>query len=365
MEIPFVDLGAQYASVKNKIDNAITDVLDSSAFIGGHYVADFEKSFADFVGVDHAISCANGTDALEIALEALGLGNEDEVLIPAYTWVSTASAVVRQGGVPVFIDVDPGFYTLDPALLEKAITPKTIGIIAVHFYGLAADMPAIIKIARKHKLFVIEDCAQAHGGMIGKQMIGTFGDVATFSFYPGKNLGAYGDGGAMLTNDKNLAKKCRIIAGLGQDGKHNHVAIGRNSRLDSLQAVILQTKLSMLEEWTARRRWVARQYNMQFADLNIDVQRIPVDYKHVYHLYVIQVDNRDELKEYLLSNGVQTQIHYPKPLSQMDIFKAKAKMVVADKMAGRILSLPIYPEMTAEQINYITGLVKKFLIANG
>jgi len=365
MEIPFVDLDAQYASIKSKIDNGIAEVLNNSSFIGGNYVAEFENYFANFIGVDHAISCANGTDALEIAMEALGIGVGDEVLVPAYTWVSTASAVVRQGGLPIFIDVDPGFYTIDPALIEKAITPKTKAIIAVHFYGLPADMPAIISIARKHKLFVIEDCAQAHGAMIGKQVVGTFGDMATFSFYPGKNLGGYGDGGAMLTNDKNLAKKCRIIAGLGQDGKHNHVSIGRNSRLDSLQAVILLTKLTMLEEWTARRRWVARQYNMQFAKLNVDVQRIPADYKHVYHLYVIQIDKRDELKEYLLNNGVQTQIHYPKPLNQLGIFKAKAPMMVADKMAGRILSLPIYPEMSQEQINYITGLIKKFLIANG
>ncbi len=215
MEIPFVDLGAQYASVKNKIDNAITDVLDSSAFIGGHYVADFEKSFADFVGVNHAISCANGTDALEIALEALGIGQGDEVLVPVYSWVSTASAVSRVGAKAIFVDVHPDYYTIDPVKIEAKITHNTKAIMPVHFYGLPADMPSILEIAKRHNLTVIEDCAQAHDATINGKKVGLFGDIATFSFYPGKNLGAYGDGGAIITNSKELADKARMIARLG------------------------------------------------------------------------------------------------------------------------------------------------------
>ena len=295
MEVPFVDLKAQYNSIKNKIDQAIAEVLNNTSFIGGEKVKEFEAKFAEYIGVNHAIGCANGTDAIEIALEALGVGPGDEVLIPAYTWVSTASAVSRAGAEPVFVDVHEDYYTLDADLIEQSITSKTKALIPVHFYGLPADMPAITKIAKEHNLLVIEDCAQAHGAMIGKQMVGTFGDLATFSFYPGKNLGAYGDGGIILANDEKLAHKCRTISGLGQDGKHNHVMAGRNSRLDTLQAVVLSVKLPMLEEWTARRRWVARQYSQKLDELKIKVQRIPTDYKHVYHLYVIQVDRRDEL----------------------------------------------------------------------
>jgi dTDP-4-amino-4,6-dideoxygalactose transaminase len=360
MEIVFVDLKAQYKSIQNKIDEAIAEVINNTSFIGGGKVKEFETKFAEYIGVDHAVGCANGTDAIEIALEALGVGKGDEVLVPAYTWVSTASAVSRVGAEPVFVDIHEDYYTMDVDLIEEAITAKTKAIIPVHFYGLPADMIAINKIAKKHKLFVIEDCAQAHGAMIGKQAVGTFGDIATFSFYPGKNLGAYGDGGAILTNDEALAHKCMVISGLGQDGKHNHVIAGRNSRLDTLQAAVLSVKLPLLEEWTARRRWVARQYNMKLNNSKVKVQRIPNDFKHVYHLYVIQVDKRDELKSFLEKNGVQTQIHYPKPLNQYDLFKNHCAKKVSDAMADKLLSLPMYAEMTQKQIDYIVKLIQKF-----
>lgn len=364
MEIVFVDLKAQYKSIKNKIDEAVAEVINNTSFVGGGKVKEFEAKFAEFIGVDHTVGCANGTDAIEIALEALGIGKGDEVLVPAYTWVSTASAVSRVGAEPVFVDVHEDYYTIDIKLIEKSITAKTKAIIPVHFYGLPADMIAINKIAKKHNLYVIEDCAQAHGAMIGKQAVGTFGDIATFSFYPGKNLGAYGDGGAILTNDEALANKCRIISGLGQDGKHNHVIAGRNSRLDTLQAAILSVKLPLLEEWTAKRRWVARQYNMKLNNISVKVQRIPNDFKHVYHLYVIQVDQRDELKTFLEDNGVQTQIHYPKPLNQFDLFKDQSAKKVSDAMADRLLSLPMYAEMTLAQIDYIVKLIQKFSYKN-
>ncbi len=360
MEVPFVDLAAQYRAIKKQIDKAIEQTLSSTTFIGGEPVERFEKEFAAFSGHKYCVSCANGTDALEIALEALGIGPGDEVLVPAYTWVSTASAVSRVGARPVFVDVHPQYYTLDVQQIEPLLNKKTRAIIPVHLYGLPADMPAIMALAQKHNLLVIEDCAQAHGADIARQKTGTFGHIATYSFYPGKNLGAYGDAGAVVTSDKALADKCRLIARLGQRGKHNHLQIGRNSRLDSLQAAILSAKLPFLEEWTARRRWVARQYNLQLADLPIDRQQIPNDFKHVYHVYVIQTAERDRLQAYLAEAGIRTQIHYPKPLNQMTFFDTAAPRPVADKMAGRILSLPVYPELTKEQVAYVIDRIKYF-----
>jgi dTDP-4-amino-4,6-dideoxygalactose transaminase len=361
MEVPFVDLKRQYISIKTKIDTAIQSVVDQTSFIGGDIVTDFEKQFAEYIGCQYAIGCANGTDAIEIALEALGIGSGDEVLVPAYTWVSTASAVQRVGAIPVFVDVHPDFYTIDPDLIPAAISAKTKAIIPVHFYGLAAPMEEIMAIAKSHKLFVIEDCAQAHGATIGKQKVGSFGDLATFSFYPGKNLGAYGDGGAILTNNTKLADRCSIIARLGQSGKHNHLMAGRNSRLDTLQASVLTAKLPYLDEWTAKRRWVARQYNIAFDDIEVKHPRIPNDFKHVYHLYVIQADNRDELKQFLAKKGVQTQLHYPKPLNQFDFFEKAGPKPVSDAMASRLLSLPMFPEMTQAEVNYVIEQVKKFV----
>jgi len=361
MEVPFVDLKAQYKSIKNHIDEAIQEVLNSTSFIGGDIVDKFEAGFAAYAGLDHAIGCANGTDAIEIALEALGIGAGDEVIVPSYTWVSTASAVSRVGAEPVFVDVHPEYYTLDPAQIEAAVTSRTKALIPVHFYGLPANMKEIMTAARKNKLFVIEDCAQAHGASIGKQKVGTFGDIATFSFYPGKNLGAYGDGGAVLTNDAKLAEKISIIARLGQKGKHNHLMAGRNSRLDTLQAAILLAKLPHIEEWTAKRRWVARQYNLKLDNLAVKTHRIPNNYKHVYHLYVIQVEERDKLKEFLAAKGVQTQIHYPKPINQFAFFKNSRPMEVADQMAGKLLSLPIFPEMTIGQIDHVVKQLEAFI----
>lgn len=361
MEVPFVDLKRQYKSIKSQIDTAIQSVIDQTSFIGGEHVAEFERRFADYIGSQFCIGCANGTDAIEIALEALGVGSGDEVLVPSYTWVSTASAVQRVGAMPVFIDVHPDFYTIDAELLTAAITTKTKAIIPVHFYGLAAPMVQIMEIARAHNLYVIEDCAQAHGATIGKQKVGTFGDLATFSFYPGKNLGAYGDGGAILSNNAKLADKCLLIARLGQSGKHNHLMAGRNSRLDTLQASVLTAKLPYLDEWTAKRRWVARQYNIAFDDMDVKHPRIPNDFKHVYHLYVLQVDNRDELKQFLAKKGIQTQLHYPKPLNQFAFFEKSEPKPVSDAMAPRLLSLPIFPEMTQEEVTYVIEQVRKFV----
>ena len=361
MEVPFVDLKAQYKTIKKAIDEKIAGVLENTSFVGGDIVTGFEDAFAKYIGLEHAIGCANGTDAIEIALEALGIGQGDEVLVPAYTWVSTATAVVRVGAEPVFVDVHPEYYTIDPTKIQAAITSNTKAIIPVHFYGLPAAMDEIMELAKQNNLKVIEDCAQAHGADIGRKIVGSFGDISTFSFYPGKNLGAYGDGGAILTNSKDLASKIKIIARLGQEGKHNHLMSGRNSRLDTLQAAILNVKLPHLDEWIAKRRWVARQYNLQLDGTDIQTHRIPNDFKHVYHIYAIQVNERAKLKEFLLKKGIHTQVHYPKPLNQMSFFKNSGPMKVADEMSDKLLSLPIYPEMKKEQIDYVVEQLRAFV----
>ena len=361
MHIPFVDLKAQYLSIKAEIDEAIASVLENTSFIGGGIVAQFENSFAQYIGANHGVSCANGTDAIEIALEALGIGSGDEVLVPAYTWISTASAVSRVGAKPIFVDVHPNFYTMDVSKIEEKITPKTKAIIPVHFYGLPADMPSILSIAKKHNLFVVEDCAQAHGATINGQKVGTFGDMATFSFYPGKNLGAYGDGGAIITNNEILASKARVIARLGQQGKHIHVAIGRNSRLDTLQAAVLEVKLKHLDTWTKGRQQVAQWYNEALKDAAIKLPTVPEGYAHVYHLYVIQTEDRNILKEHLKKDGVDTQIHYPKPLNQLGVFEQQGSFPVSDEMSTKLLSLPMYAEMTKEQVEYVAGSIIDFI----
>jgi dTDP-4-amino-4,6-dideoxygalactose transaminase len=361
MKVPFVDLAAQYKSIKPDIDVAIKAVLESHTFIGGEPVDLLEKNLSGLSDTDYCVSCANGTDALEIALEALGIAAGDEVLVPALTWMSTASSVYRVGAKPIFVDIDADFYTIDPTDAKSKITTRTKAIIPVHFYGLPADIPAIIKIAAEHNLFVIEDCAQAHGASVSRKLIGSFGHLATFSFYPGKNLGAYGDAGAIVTSNEDLAMKCRTIARLGQQGKHNHVSIGRNSRLDTIQAAILNAKIPLLNEWTAKRRRAARLYNNHFADSPVKTPRIPTNFKHVYHTYVIQVEKRDALQQYLSENGVISQIHYPKALTDLKVFPEAGNCPTASLVTSRIISLPMFPEISDEQINYVAKLVQKFV----
>lgn len=360
MSIPFVDLGAQYQSIKKEIDQAISGVLQDSAFIGGKRVAAFEEEFAAYLGASHCVGCANGTDAIEIALEALGIGEGDEVLVPAYTWISTANSVCRVGAKPIFVDVDPDFYTIDPNGLKAKITSATKAIIPVHFYGLPADMRSIMTFAQEHKLFVIEDCAQAHGASIEGKKAGTFGDVSTFSFYPGKNLGAYGDGGAMVSNDETIAARCRMIARQGQRKKHDHVMVGRNSRLDGLQAAILSVKLKYLDQWIAGRQQVANTYNELLSDLPLSLPQVPESFAHVYHLYVIQTDRRDDLKAYLGERGIPSLLHYPKPLHQVGVFDPQGPFTVSESMSQNILSLPVYPELTNAQQNEVAEAIRSF-----
>jgi len=360
MKVPFVDLRVQYEAIKPAIDAAIKSILDNTSFVGGKPVSDFETAFAQYAETEFAVGCANGTDALEIALEALGIGPGDEVLVPAYTWVSTANAVARLGGKPVFVDVHTDLYTMDVTSIQSKITSNTKAIMPVHFYGLAADMPAIMAIAKEYDLKVVEDCAQSHGATIDSKKVGTWGDIGTFSFYPGKNLGAYGDAGAMVTNDESLATKMRIIARQGQVKKHDHVQVGRNSRLDTMQASILSVKLPHLQSWIEGRNQAARWYSEMLHELPLKLPVTPSDYGHVFHLYVIQTDERDALKAFLAEKGIGTQIHYPKPLTQIGIFEIKGDYPVSEAMADRILSLPMYPELTHEQVAYVVSAVKEF-----
>ena len=270
MKVPFVDLQAQYATIQADIDEAIKRVVSQSSFIGGPIVEEFETAFAAYQGVPHCVSCANGTDALEIALAALEIGKGDEVIVPSYTWISTASAVHAVGAKAVFVDVDSRYYTMESSKIEAAITERTKAVIPVHFYGLPANMIKVVEIANTHGLRIIEDCAQAHGADINGQRVGGFGDLATFSFYPAKNLGAYGDAGCILASDEELADRCRVIARLGQKGKHNHIALGRNSRMDGLHAAILTAKLPYLDRWISQRQNAAKRYNQLLGGGKID-----------------------------------------------------------------------------------------------
>ncbi len=351
--IPFVDLTAQYQSIKEELDAAMQSVIDTTAFIGGDYAAKFEREFAAYLGVEHCVACANGTDSLEILLQVLGVGPGDEVLVPAISWISTSEAVSTLGGTPVFVDVDPVYYTIDLDQVEAAITARTKVIIPVHLYGQPVDMPRLMKIANEHGIKVLEDCAQAHGATIQGQKIGTFGHCASFSFYPGKNLGAYGDAGGMVTNDATIALIARQISNHGQEGKHNHLIEGRNSRLDGLQAAVLSVKLPHLEQWTEARIANAKRYDALLADSGLTLPKVLEDGRHVFHLYVIRSQARDALMQQLQDHNIGTAIHYPTALPFLACYAERGYQAsdfpVAHQVTQEILSLPMFAELTAEQ----------------
>lgn len=365
MKVPFVDLKAQYRSIKNDIDLAIAGCIENTSFIGGSKVTEFEDAFAAFIGSAYCIGCANGTDAIELALQAAGVGAGDEVIVPAYSWISTSEAVTTVGATPVFVEVHPDYYTIDTFLIKEKITQRTKAIIPVHFYGLPAKMDDIMVIANQYDLIVIEDCAQAHGASYNGQKVGTFGQLATFSFYPGKNLGAYGDAGAVVTNDQQLARKVRMIGNHGQAGKHNHEMEGRNSRIDAMQAAILSAKLPYLEKWTNARIANAALYSSKLVNSNVKIPIVPEAAKHVYHLYVVQVDNRDEVMDHLKKNGVEVALHYPTPLPMLRAYLrfsfAEQDFPVSTDMSKRLLSIPMYPELTETQISYVVDLLVEAL----
>jgi dTDP-4-amino-4,6-dideoxygalactose transaminase len=363
MKIPFVDLHAQYLSIQSEIDAAISEVIAQSAFIRGPHVERFEKAWAKTLGVRHCVSCANGTDALYIAMRALGVKPGDEVITTAHSWIATSETITQAGGRVVFCDTDYDTFTIDPALIEARISSATVGIIPVHLYGQPADMDAIMAIARKHNLWVIEDCAQAHTAKYKGRMVGTFGNAATFSFYPGKNLGAYGDAGCVVTSDDRLADWAAAFARHG--GKGEHVMEGICSRMDGLQAAVLNVKLPHLPAWIKARRKVAGGYNELLRGKgDLITPKIASDREHVYHLYVIRTEKREALRKHLIDKGIATVINYPKALPFYPAYaylgQVPAEFPVAYANQSRILSIPIYPEMTEEMIVHVAQCIETF-----
>jgi dTDP-4-amino-4,6-dideoxygalactose transaminase len=365
MSVPFADLKLQYQAIKGDVDTAIAAVIGDNAFIRGPYVDAFERNFASAVGVEYCVSCANGTDALYLAMAALKVRPGDEVITTAHSWISTSAMITHAGATVVFCDTDGSTFTIDPVAIEAAITPRTVGIIPVHLYGQPADMDAIMAIARKYKLWVVEDCAQAHLARYKEQQIGTFGAAATYSFYPGKNLGAMGDAGAVVTNDNALAEHMTMLARHGGLVKHQHHIEGINSRLDGIQAAILSAKLPHLLEWTRARRNAAKIYDAGLNQIDdVVVPSVAVDRTHVYHLYTIKHPRRDALAAHLSANGVQTAINYPTALPFLAAYsRLKHRPEHFPNAFGdqsRILSLPMFAEITRDQQVEVIDLIRAF-----
>lgn len=362
--IPFADLKRQYQSLKKEIDSCILRNLENTSFIGGKEITQFEQSFASYVNVNFCVACANGTDSIEILLKAMGIKQNDEVLVPAISWISTSEAVSSIGAKPVFIDIHPDNYTISSTDIIRKITDKTKAIIPVHLYGQPADMKAIMKIAQDYKLKVLEDCAQAHGAKIDGQHVGTFGDAASFSFYPGKNLGAFGDAGCMITNNKIIEKKARQIANHGQEGKHNHIIEGRNSRLDTIQASILNVKLPHLNTWIKERNRIGLTYIKGIKNPKINTPIISELTFHAFHLFVIRTDKRSELIKYLNENGIGCSIHYPRALPFLKCYKNlkhKANdFPVASDYQNKIISIPMFPELKKYEISTVINVLNKY-----
>lgn len=368
MSIPFVDLKLQYENIGKELNTAINEVISDAAFIGfsgNRYVKDFEQKFREFLGIEHCVGCANGTDAIELVLKALDIGRGDEVIVPACTWISTSEAVSSIGATPIFADIEDDYYTIDPSSIETKITNKTRAIIAVHLYGQAANLGKIKEIAEKYNLKLIEDCAQAHGAEFGGKKVGTLGDAATFSFFPGKNLGAYGDAGCVVTSDPELANKVRLLSNHGQAKKHDHQIEGRNSRLDGIQAAVLTVKLKYLHEWTNNRIKNADIYDSMLSRSSVRRPATRPGSKHVFHLYVIRTAKRDQLIESLNKAEVSTGIHYPLPLPMQKAYSNYNYGVhdfpVSSKHTSEIISLPMYPELSEQQIEKVCSkIVKSF-----
>lgn len=364
-KVPFADLHAQYLTIKQDIDAAIAGVIRESAFIRGARVDAFEKAFASMHAVKHCVSCANGTDSLYVAMHSLGVKPGDEVITAAHSWIATSETITQAGGSVVFCDTDRDTFTLDVSKLESLITPRTVGIIPVHLYGQPADMGAVMRIAEKHRLWVIEDCAQAHLARFEGRLVGTFGRAASFSFYPGKNLGAMGDAGGLLTEDAALAERMAMFARHGGLTKGDHRIEGINSRLDGLQAAILSVKLPHLPAWTKGRQRVASRYDQLLAGTpDLTLPRVAPGREHVYHLYVVRHPRRDALKDHLGRNGIETVINYPVALPFLPAYarlNARPEQFAnAHANQSTVLSLPIFPEMTEEQQARVVRCVKEF-----
>lgn len=364
-DIPLGDLRREYTRIRSEIDEAIAGVLKRGWFILGEEGEAFEAEWADYCGVAHAVSVGNGTDALQLALRASGIGPGDEVVVPALTAAFSALAVSLVGATPVFADVDPVSLTLDPAAFQAAITPRTAAVMPVHLYGCPADMEAIVEIAKRHNLLVLEDAAQAHGARSQGRRVGGLGDVAAFSFYPSKNLGAYGDAGALVTDDPALAEKARMLRHGGQRRTYEHELLGTNSRLDEIQAAILRVKLRHLDAWNKRRRSLAACYDSGLKELSpLALPATPDGVEHVFHLYVVRTRLRDALHDYLAGTGIGTGVHYPKGVHLQDAFASlsyeEGSCPNAETAASEVLSLPIFPQLSFHEVEQVVRMIRIF-----
>ena len=363
-QVKMVDLHRQYLSIKQEIDGAIQSVLEGTDFILGGAVRKFELELAEYLGVAHAIGCASGTDALQVAMMALGIGPGDEVITTPFTFVATTETIVLLGARPIYVDIDSRSYNLDVRKIRDRITDRTKAIIPVHLYGQPADMAPLLRLARDKGLKVIEDAAQAIGARYHGASAGTLGDIGCLSFFPSKNLGAYGDAGAMVTNDPVLAERCRMIAVHGSKKRYEHEVLGVNSRLDTLQAAILRVKLQHLEKWTEARIRIANRYNQGLQALDVVTPCCSPGVRHVYNQYSIRTAKRDELAEFLRVRGISHAIHYPVPLHRQPAYQhlagPESSFPIAEGTAREILSLPIFPEMTKEDVEKVTAAVREF-----
>jgi dTDP-4-amino-4,6-dideoxygalactose transaminase len=363
VKVPFLDLNAQYRSIKAEIDAAIQEVLDSSAFAGGPFVERFEREWAEYCGVRHAIGVGSGTDALWLILLALGIGDGDEVITVPNTFIATAEAITHSGAAPVFVDIDETYYGMDPNLLEAAITPRSRAIIPVHIFGQMADMDPIMEIASRHGLRVIEDACQAHGSTYRGRKAGSIGDAAAFSFYPGKNLGAYGEAGAITTNNEDLANKIRMLRDHGQSKKYYHDMVGWNARMDGIQGAVLSVKFQHLDEWNNGRRKHADHYRQLLR--GVDVVVLPEERpgcRHNYHVYAVRVRERDTVAARLREDGIATGIHYPIPVHMQRCYvsvNARAHAChVSERYARDFLSLPMFPELTSTTVEWVSKALR-------
>jgi dTDP-4-amino-4,6-dideoxygalactose transaminase len=368
MKIPFLNLKNQPAELRDEVRSAIDQVLQDCNFILGKPVADFEAAFAAYCECGYGIGVASGLDALKLILRAMEIGPGDEVITVSHTFIATALAISSVGATPVLVEVDPQTYTMDPRAVERAVTPRTKALLPVHLYGQMADMTPLLEIAQRRGLRIIEDACQAHGARCAGRRAGSLGDAAAFSFYPGKNLGAYGDGGAVTTNDARLAERIRTLRNYGSAKKYYHDELGENSRLDTLQAAVLGVKLKSLDAGNAARRTAAAWYAKGLAGVGDVVAPMvrPGD-EHVFHLYVIQTGRRDELQRYLAEHGVECLIHYPVPVHLQEAYRSggweKGAFPVTEQLAGRILSLPVFPGITEEQTRYVCECIRSFFKA--
>jgi dTDP-4-amino-4,6-dideoxygalactose transaminase len=364
--VPVFDLKRQYAEIREEIDGAYARVMGRGNFILGEEVAAFEEEFARYLGVKYGVGVASGTEALYLSLLAAGVGIGDEVITVPNTAVPTVSAISQTGAKPVFVDINPDNYTMDTARLESAVTPRTKAVIPVHLYGNVADMTPLMEIARKHKLAVIEDCAQAHGAEYKGKKAGTIGTMGAFSFYPTKNLGAYGDGGMVVTDDEFLARKLKLLRNYGQTDKEKylHIIKGINSRLDELQAAVLRVKLKHLDRWNKKRREIAALYNKLLSGLPLALPAEASYARYVYHLYVVRAERRDDLRQYLAGNDIGSAVHYPIPVhlqpAYADLNLAAGSFPAAEKYAAEVVSLPMFPELREEEIQFIAATIAAF-----